>query len=86
MYMYVCMFVIDYHGNLVSHLQFGGEWEVLWSKLLIRQALLIYNMYACMHVPVYSARFQPEFVDFDAILETVIPTKHSDICTVYSIS
>ena len=31
--------VIDYHGNLVSHLQFRGEWKVLWS---IREALLIH--------------------------------------------
>ena len=38
-YMYIL--VIDEHGNLFSHLQFRGEWEVLWSKLLIRQALLI---------------------------------------------
>ena len=26
--------VIDYHGNLVSHLQFPGEWEVAMVQII----------------------------------------------------
>ena len=40
-YMSMCVYtyilVIDYHGNLVSHLQFQGEWEVGAMVQIINQ-------------------------------------------------